>query len=169
MSASKPFALLALLGVIAAAGCAPEPTPEEPVAEDSDFDLEFVSGAVWDLYIDDFGCSLSSIITVYPGQTIVHVWYKKTYPSGETYQNYDYEFQVDSLFYDAERFYLVLTSEDVTFEVEADYLPPDPNDSLENHLWTEGQMTVYYGPFKETFPLATDLSDGPVWEVFYYD
>ncbi len=27
---------------------------------------------------------------------------------------------------------------------------------------------VYYGPFKETVPVGTDLTSQALWEVFYY-
>ncbi len=166
MNRSRICAGLALGLGLTCLGCGPEPA--DSIETDSSFALQLLSGDVWHLDIDELGYAMSASTLLWPGVTDTKcgVWYE--YPSGDTHYM-EYDFQVDAFLYDAEGFYLILSSDelDLTFEVEADYLPQDPDDPLGNHLWTEGEMTIYYGPFTESLPVGTNPPETAIWEVFY--
>ena len=166
MRASKTAVLLAIALGGMSVRC--DPDPDEPIESESEFQLVVLWGDLCDVYVEELGYSIAADVHVQPTDIEVTVYVTKTYPSGESHL-YGYDFQVDAFDYDDQGFYLYLSSaeEGIDFEVIADYLPYDPNDP--GHLFSDGEMTMYYGPFKETYPVGPERCVDAVWDVFFLD
>ncbi len=142
-----------------------DPPPESvPTSELPDWELSTVWGALWYYYVDELGYAVSLTTRVHPGDTVATCGLKRYYSSGDSYYN-EYDLDVETFVYDAQGFYLVLSSDDLSFEVDASYLPPDPDDPY--FLSTEGEMIMRYGPFKETVPVGTDPTSEALWDISY--
>ncbi len=164
MRAYKTAVLLAIALGGMSVRCDPE--PDEPEAE-SEFQIVVLWGTLCDVYVEELGYSISAGVHVQPTDTEVTVEITKTYSSGESHL-YGYEFQVDAFDYDDQGFYLYLSSDEegIDFEVVADYLPYDPNEPGYIEVLTEGEMTMYYGPLQETYPVGPEWCVDAVWQVF---
>ncbi len=145
-----------------------QPEAYETVEAESSFQISVLWGQLCDTYVDELGYTIAASVSFVPGHTVVQVLVTKTYTSGDSHL-YGYDFQVDAFDYDDQSFYLYLSNdeENLDFEVVADYLPYDPDDP--GHLDTVGEMTMYYGPFKETFPVGPEHCVDVVWDVFFVD
>ena len=131
MKGSEITAVFVLIAGLASVTCGPE--PKTTIEADPDFHLTLLSGDVWGIYIEELGYTLAASTMVHPGDTEATCGVTYEYASGDTRYN-EYDFQVEAFVYDWEGFYLFLSSEDLSFEVEATYLPQDPNDPLGDHL-----------------------------------
>ncbi len=165
MRASKTAVLLAIALGGMSVRCDPE--PGEPIGPETEFQIVLLWGTLCDVYVEELGYSISADTSVQPTDTEVTVYVTKTYPSGESHL-YGYDFQVDAFDYDDQGFYLYLSSDEegIDFEVVADYLPYDPNAPGYVEVLTEGEMTMYYGPFQETYPVGPEWCEDAVWQVF---
>ncbi len=166
MRASKTAVLLAIALGCMSVRC--DPDPDETIEPELEFQLEFVWGNLCEVYVEELGYSISAGVYVRPTDTEVTVDGTKTYPSGESHL-YGYEFQVEAFDYDDQGFYLYLScdEEGIDIEVIGDYLLDEPSVlGGITEVLTEGEMTMYYGPFQETYPVGPEMCVDAVWEVF---